>query len=198
MKKFLIIGNGNAVTYKEIFPLIKENKMWLGTFYGSMEFIISADKFDETKCSKYRVEDGEYYIKLMMITWYTNMEHNKRKEPLVLTKRYDPEKYQMYDNYSAIEVSKVKDIPCDYDGIMGVPITFLDKYCPTQFKVVGCADASVTPNGWKGMSKEFVELYYAQGNTGQYQEGNRLACFLTNDGKAKVPYKRILIKRVSK
>lgn len=198
MKKFLIIGSANAITYKEIFPLIKDNKIWLGTFYGSMEFIISADKFDETKCSKYRVENGEYYIKLMMITWYTNMEHNKRNEPLILTKRYDPEKYQMYDNYDAIEVSKVKDIPCDYDGIMGVPITFLDKYCPQQFEIVGCADADIVPEGWRGMTKEFVDLYYAQGNTGQYQEGKRLACFLTNDGKAKVPYSRILIKRISK
>ena len=195
MKKFLIIGSANAVTTKDIFPLIKDNKIWLGTFYGSMEFIISADKFDETKCSKYRVEDGEYYIKLMMITWYTNMEHNKRNEPLILTKKYDPEKYPKYDNYDAINIDKVKDIPMDYDGLMGVPITFLDKYCPEQFEIVGCADAGIVPEGWRGMTKEFVDLYYAQGNTGQYQEGKRLACFLTNDGKAVVPYKRILIRR---
>ena len=181
MKKFLIIGNMNAITYKEIFPLIKDNRLWLGTCYVK-EFVSKACEIK----------------KFGNILWYTNLAHKKRNTPLDLYKHYNEEEYPKYDNYDAIEVSKTCDIPLDYEGVMGVPVTFLDKYCPTQFKVVGCADANVTPNGWKGMSKEFVELYYTQGNTGQYQEGNRLACFLTNDGKAKVPYKRILIKRVSK
>ena len=192
-KKFLIIGNGNAVTYNEIFPLIKDNKIWLGVFYGSMEFRINADKFDESKCSKYRVEDGEYYINLNMITWLTNLEHGNRHKPLVLTKKYTPDEYPKYDNYDAINVNKVKDIPMDYDGVMGVPVTFLDKYCPEQFKIVGCPAANVVPEGWKGMSKEFVNLYYAQGGTGQYQEGKILEHY-TKDGKAIIPYRRILIK----
>ena len=80
--------------------------------------------------------------------------------------------------------------------MMGVPITFLDKYNPEQFEIVGCADADITPDGWSGMSEDFVKLYYAQGNTGSYKAGNRLACYITADGKAKVPFKRILIKRI--
>jgi len=170
MKKFLLIGNMNAITYKSIFPLIKDNKMWLGTFYGSMEFIISADKFDETKCSKYRVENGEYYIKLMMITWYTNMEHNKRNEPLILTKKYDPALYPKYDNYDAINVNKVSDIPMDYDGVIGVPITFLGKYCPTQFEIIG------------------------EANHGKDSEWD----LFTPSVGGKTIFKRILIKRISK
>ena len=79
--------------------------------------------------------------------------------------------------------------------VMGVPITFLDKYCPTQFRIVGCADADIVPDGWKGMTKDFVDLYYKQGNTGQYKEGNRL-CSLIENGIAKVPYKRILIQKI--
>lgn len=199
MKKFLIIGNMNAITYKEIFPLIKNNQLWIGVSFNKSKWFKVPDDYKKMdNATGYKEENGEKYILVKSIAWFTNMEHNKRNEPLILTKKYDPALYPKYDNYDAIEVSKTCDIPLDYEGVMGVPVTFLDKYCPTQFKVVGCADASVTPNGWKGMSKEFVELYYAQGNTGQYQEGNRLACFLTNDGKAKVPYKRILIKRVSK
>ena len=200
MKKFLIIGNMNAITYKEIFPYIKNNELWLGvsTFNQGMYFIVN-DDFEYAKSYKFDKERGGHKVsRVSSICWFTNLDHNKRHEEIDLYKKYNEEEYPKYDNYDAIEVSKTCDIPLDYEGVMGVPVTFLDKYCPTQFKVVGCADASVTPNGWKGMSKEFVELYYAQGNTGQYQEGNRLACFLTNDGKAKVPYKRILIKRVSK
>lgn len=182
MKKFLIIGNMNAATYKEIFPLIKDNKMWLGVHNRIKGFIS---------------DDGD--IKnISNVYWYTNMEHNKRNTPIDLYKHYNEEEYPKYDNYSAINVNKVSDIPIDYDGVMGVPISLLDKYCPQQFEIVGCADAGIVPEGWRGMTKEFVDLYYSQGNTGQCQEGNRLACFLTNDGMAKVPYTRIFIKRVSK
>ena len=79
--------------------------------------------------------------------------------------------------------------------IFGTPITFLDKYCPNQFEIIGCADADIVPNGWQGMTAQFVELYYKQGNTGSYKEGNRLASYIDNNGMAKVPYKRLLIKR---
>lgn len=189
-KKFLILGNGNAVTTKDIFPLIKDNKMWLGTFYGSMEFIISADKFDETKCSKYRVEDGEYYIKLMMITWYTNMEHKKKSEPLVLTKKYNSDDYKQYDNYSAINVDKVKDIPCDYDGEIGVPITFLKSYNPNQFEIIGVFNNSK-------LEEKAENGYVLSTNTLTIRKnGQRITNEPVINKKSK--YKRLVIKKINK
>ena len=154
MKKFLIIGNMNAITYKSIFPLIKDNKMWLGVHNRIKGFI--SDNGDIKKISN--------------VYWYTNMEHHKRNEPLILTKRYDPEKYPKYDNYDAIEVGKVSDIPMDYDGVMGVPITFLDKYCPSQFEIIG------------------------EANHGKDSEWD----LFTPSVDGKTIFKRILIKRVSK
>ena len=118
-KKFLIIGNMNAITYKEVFPLIKENKMWLGTQYVK-EFTSNTN---EVK-------------KFGNILWFTNLDHKKRNEEVDLYKTYNAEEYPKYDNYDAIEVSKTSDIPIDYDGTMGVPITFLFKYCPTQFEII--------------------------------------------------------------
>ena len=176
-KKFLIIGNKNSITYKEFFPLIKENKVWLG--YNSPSTFNTPNSLTKKVAGLGR--------------WFTNLDIPKRHEKLILWKNYTPEEYPKYDNYDAINVDKVAEIPVDYDGIMGVPITFLDKYSPEQFEIVGCADANIVPDGWQGASKEFVDLYYLQGNTGQYHEGNRLACYIKN-GKAKVPYKRVLIK----
>ena len=138
-KDFLIIGNVNAISYKEVFPLIKENKMWLGvsSFNKGMYFGVPDDytyadtyKFD-------RERNGKKVMRVSSICWFTNLDHKKRHEELVLYKKYNEEEYPKYDNYDAIEVSKVTDIPMDYNGIMGVPITFLDKYCPTQFEIVG-------------------------------------------------------------
>lgn len=120
-KKFLIIGSMNAITYKEIFPYIKNNELWLGVNWVK-DFI---------------QPNGEIK-KFGNICWYTNILHTKRNEEIDnLTKKYNEKDYPKYDNYDAIEVSKVVNIPTDYDGIMGVPITFLDKYCPTQFEIVG-------------------------------------------------------------
>ena len=119
-KKFIIVGSLNAVTYKETFKLIKENKLWLGM----------------TNPKEFVQPDGEVK-KFGNICWYTNLPHGKRNEELVLYKTYNPEEYPKYDNYDAIEVSKTKDIPMDYDGVMGVPITFLDKYNPNQFEILG-------------------------------------------------------------
>lgn len=124
-KKFLIIGNKNAITYKEIFPLIKNNKLWLG--------VTSPEDFVQPKGDKKKNMKG-------LTRWFTNVEHSNRIYPLDLYKRYDAEKYPKYDNYDAINVNKTKDIPMDYDGVMGVPVTFLDKYCPTQFEIVGMAE----------------------------------------------------------
>jgi hypothetical protein len=143
-KKFLVIGNGNAVTYKEIFPLIKDNKLWLGAGKGmggkAMEFYVDESIYDASKGSVNRVENGKCYVGVMMCTWFTNLDHTKRHEPLDLYKKYNPEEYPKYDNYDAINVDKVCEIPLDYDGVMGVPISFLDKYCPEQFEIVWTTD----------------------------------------------------------
>ena len=139
-KKYLIIGNMNAITYKEIFPLIKDNKLWTGFkhFGGGMNMIQNKETFDESKTKSFSInENGEIIKNIMGCIWFTNLEHNKRHERLDLYKHYSPEEYPKYDNYDAIEVSKVCEIPMDYDGVMGVPITFLDKYCPEQFEIIG-------------------------------------------------------------
>ena len=131
-KKFLLLGNNNAITYKEIFPLIMSNKMWLGYSNNkTMEFVLS-DSYEKWD----RIENGKKIGKVPAISWFTNLEHDHRNRPLDLTQRYDPRYYPKYDNYDAIECSKVMDIPRDYDGVIGVPITFLDKYCPKQFRIV--------------------------------------------------------------
>ena len=141
-KKFLIIGNTNAITYKEVFPLIKENKLWLGwsSFNKGMYFYVPEDyKYADTY--KFEKEiNGRKVMRVSSICWFTNLDHSRRHEDLILYKKYTPEEYPKYDNYDAIEVSKVCEIPKDYDGIMGVPITFLDKYNPSQFEIVGCAN----------------------------------------------------------
>ena len=141
-KKFLIIGNPNAITYKEVFPLIKENKLWLGwsSFNKGMYFYVPEDyKYADTY--KFEKEiNGRKVMRVSSICWFTNLDHYRRHEDLILYKKYTPEEYPKYDNHDAIEVSKVCEIPKDYDGIMGVPITFLDKYNPSQFEIVGCTN----------------------------------------------------------
>lgn len=135
-KKFLIIGNQNAITTKEIFPLIKDNKMWMGYKCGDMAFRVPADS--EPRETRYwQDEKGQKWRSMGNACWYTNLDHNKRHEPLILYRRFIAEEYPKYDNYNAIEVGKVTDIPEDYHEPMGVPVTFLDKYCPEQFKILG-------------------------------------------------------------
>lgn len=142
-KDFLIIGNMNAISYKEVFPLIKENKLWLGvkSLGSDMYFNVPDEYKDElmktkTKGCGWRIIDGSVKARVA-ICWFTNLDHKKRHEELLLYKKYNTEEYPKYDNYDAIEVGKTKDIPMDYEGIMGIPITFLDKYCPSQFEIVG-------------------------------------------------------------
>lgn len=146
-KKFLIIGNMNAITYKEIFKLIKENKLWLGYCSGGQEFQVP-ETF--SRANSYVGTDGNRYAKFGNICWYTNLTHKKRNEILETVAKYDPNLYPKYDNYDAIEVSKVRDIPLDYDGIMGVPVTFLDKYNPQQFKILGMDDHRCEYPTWRG------------------------------------------------
>lgn len=137
-KKFIIIGNMNAVTYKEIFPLIKENKLWYGPSItsGDRKFYVP-DDYPLYAAGCGIDESGRKYIRVKGVRWFTNLDHKKRHERLILWKQYNPEEYLKYDNYDAIEVSKTQYIPVDYDGVMGVPITFLDKYCPEQFDILG-------------------------------------------------------------
>lgn len=136
-KKFIIVGHQNAITYKEIFKLIKENKIWLGNGFkgGAAHFINQHYENYATATDK-----KEGMIRVSGVTWFTNLEINKRHEELDLFKHYNPEEYPKYDNYDAIEVSKTKEIPNDYDGLMAVPITFLDKYNPDQFEILGIMD----------------------------------------------------------
>jgi hypothetical protein len=151
-KKFLIIGSQNAITYKEIFPYIKNNQLWLGMNWVK-EFI----------------QPNKEIKKFGNILWFTNVENKKRNRPMDLYCKYDPNKYPKYDNYDAIECGKVSEIPEDYNGVIGVPITFLDKYCPTQFQIVG-HEHDIDGNG---------------ASLGQFEI----------NGKG--VYKRLLIKRVS-
>lgn len=141
-KKFLIIGNKNAITYKEIFPLITDDKMWLGVTPMGTDMLFGvpehyAETLVQTKKSgsSYRIIDGEVKARAQAC-WFTNLDHDKRHEELILYKRYTSEEYPHYDNYDAVDVSKVAEIPCDFDGAMGVPITFLDKYNPEQFEII--------------------------------------------------------------
>ena len=141
-KKFLIIGGMNAITYKEIFPLIKENKLWLGynqSGHGNtMYFEVPNDYKNEHNL----IVDGKV-VAQVTAKWFTNINHNKRHEPINLYKKYSAEEYPKYDNYDAINCDKTVDIPMDYYGVIGVPITFLDKYCPEQFEIVDAREVAL-------------------------------------------------------
>jgi hypothetical protein len=134
-KKFLILGSENNASYKEIFPLIQENKIWLGVNSGNMWFQVPDNS--EPRERRYKEVQGKKYRSLGNICWYTNLEISKRYEDLILTKRYSEFDYYKYDNYDAINVDQVEDIPYDYYENMGVPITFLKSYNPNQFEIIG-------------------------------------------------------------
>ncbi|MFU7587174.1 adenine-specific methyltransferase EcoRI family protein, partial [Salmonella enterica] len=146
-KKFLIIGNQNAITYKDVFRFIKDNNIWLGCGDCIRWFIVPDYVKIKTKLNC----DGQKIAEGARSRWFTNLDHKKRHEELILFKKYTSDEYPSYDNYDAIEVSKVADIPVDYDGVMGVPITFLDKYNPEQFEIVkfrkGNDDRDLSVNG---------------------------------------------------
>ena len=147
-KKFLVIGHQNAITYKEIFPLIMDNKIWLGHgFKGNAGHFIS--QYEDTATASDRREG---MIRVSGVQWFTNLDVSKRHEELILYKKYTPAEYPKYDDFDAIEVGKTSEIPMDYDGIMGVPITFLNKYNPDQFEIVGNL-GSYAPDGYSLASK---------------------------------------------
>jgi hypothetical protein len=146
-KKFLIIGHQNAITYKDVFPLIKEKKMWLGYgFKRNMAHFI-APHYEDTAAD---ADHKEGMIRVSGVVWYTNIDHTKRHEEMILVKRYlgNEATYPTYDNHNAIEVSKAVDIPMDYAGAMGVPVTFLAKHNPDQFKIIGCSYSYGEPVGY--------------------------------------------------
>ncbi len=135
-KKFIVIGNQNAITYKEIFPLLKDNLVWLGVHSGDMAFTVPADS--EPRKTRFWIDEtGQKWRSMGNACWYTNMDFAKRHEPIDLIEHYSSEGYPKYDNYDAVNVDKTLNIPCDYDGIMGVPITMLQYYCPEQFEIIG-------------------------------------------------------------
>lgn len=135
-KKFLIIGSQNAITYKDIFSLIRDNKLWLGNKNGDMKFKVP-DHYEPRKTRYWEDETGQKWRSMGNICWFTNLDHARRHEELILYKSYNTEEYPHYDEYDAINVSKVAEIPIDWDGAMGVPITFLNKHNPNQFKLLG-------------------------------------------------------------
>jgi hypothetical protein len=136
-KKFLIIGDQNGITYKEVFKFIKENKLWLGVDNGGTKWFQVPMDYEIATESRIKIEDGIKFFSKGSIMWFTNLDHLKRHEEIILYKNYTPEEYPKYDNYNAINVNKVAEIPIDYAGAMGVPITFLDKYNPEQFEILG-------------------------------------------------------------
>ena len=138
-KKFLIIGNQNNITYKEVFPLLMRNEVWLGHKSGDMSFRVPKD-YEARETRYWQDEAGQKWRSMGNICWFTNLDHNKRHEGIDLVCRYSMNEYPTFDNYNAINVGRVDDIPCDYEGAMGVPITFLDKYSPEQFDILNAND----------------------------------------------------------
>jgi len=182
-KRFLVVGNMNAITYREVFPLVKSNKLWLGYKSTSrdMYFYVTdehAKTLVETKKegSAWVRIDGKIYGRLASAIWFTNLDHDKRHRPLDLYKQYSPDEFPHYDNYDAIEVGRVAEIPEDWNGIMGVPITFLDKYCPEQFEIIGITKTWDDPAGFK------TKIYPMQ--TQVSKSGKKSSVSKLNDGAA--------------
>ncbi len=205
-KQFVIIGNMNAITYKEVFPLIKENKVWYGYSItsGDREFGVP-DEYPLTAAG-WRIDDqGKKYIRVKGVRWFTNLDHGRRHQPLQLMTMADNLKFSRhkeikgknsyihYENYDAIEVPYTDAIPSDYDGKMGVPISFLDKYCPEQFEIVGLGIGSLFDG--KPLGQDFMDLYKSQGGTGHYTKDMIGIALIDSTGKAKVPYGRLLIRK---
>ena len=202
-KQCLMIGNTNAITYKEVFPLIKENKLWLGATGFSTDMVFGVPEGTIVpEAYKKKAEKMGYvgnYTRLGNSCWFTNMEHGRRHQPLSLMtmeenimyskhKEIRGKGYAHYDNYDAIEVPYTDAIPSDYDGAMGVPITFLDKYCPDQFEILGITDRG---NEWNLKTKE-----YTIKDTPKYADLNRRGAIII-DGELYSTYARLLIKRIS-
>ena len=187
-KKFIIVGHQNALTYKEIFKLIKDNKLWLGYgFNGGAAHFINKHYEDYATAGNHK----EGMIRVSGVTWFTNLEIKKRHEDLILYRNFNEADYPKYDNYDAINVDKTKDIPLDYAGAMGVPITFMDKYNPEQFEILGLGisnlglEIGVQP--YKKEHKKYRKEIQKRGAV----DGD---LYMMINGEVTVPYARILIK----
>jgi len=182
-KKFLILGDQNAITYEEVMAQVMANNLWFGYENGGTKWFRVPDDYDITTESRKKVVDGIKYFSMGRIYWYTNLDTTKRHEFMTLYKNYTPEEYPTYTNYPAIEVSRVSDIPMDYDGAMGVPITFLEKYNPKQFEILGSSRLLSEP-----MSN------YAE--RGTYMQGGPRFYVPEGDGRHRRLYDRIVIRRI--
>ena len=199
-KKMLIIGNMNAITYKEVFPLIRDNKLWYGPSItsGDREFMVPESY--PIEAAGWRIDErGKKYIRVKGVRWFTNLDHGKRHEPLPLLtmedniiyskhKEIKRTKYVHYDNYDAIDVPYSDAIPSDYEGLMGVPISFLDKYCPEQFEIIGQTQGdSGKELGLKPYPRELKKLNPSL-RDGQLD-------YIDENGVPQKPYARILIRK---
>lgn len=207
-KKFIVIGNRNAITYKEIFPLIKNNEIWMGYGFSGGNAYFYTPNGSPNDYAKGVYDETTKLVHFRNCVWFTNLDIKKRHEPLILYKRYKghEDEYPRYDNYDAINVDKVADIPEDYDGVMGVPITFLDKYCPEQFEIIALGNSrdNFTP------TKDYIEPIKHLKN-GSECSGGAINCVLAievdnppvntvyytsrNSRYLVPPYARILIRR---
>lgn len=189
-KKFIIIGSLNAITYKEIFKLIKENRLWLGYgFQGGNAYFAVPNPSDYAK-GVYDESTG--LVKFRNVTWFTNLDTSKRHEDLLLYKTYNPNEYQKFENYDAINVNRLADIPADYMGDMGVPITFLEKYNPDQFEIIGIGIAS---SGLEAGVKPFTPEHREYRRKIQGRGAVDGDLYMMVDGVVEVPYRRILVRR---
>ena len=211
-KKFVIIGNINAVSYKEIFPYIKKGDVWLGSSYfngGAAYFIADASFYDPNKMSNPKnafYQDGKFLWRVNGVRWYTNIDHGRRHEPLRLMtmaenykhskhKEVRGKQYVHYDNFDALEVPYYDAIPSGYEGLMGVPRSFLDKYCPEQFDIIGVDSTDFSEElGIKPIGEEWIKKYKQAGGTG-HMTANMRNLVLTVEGQPKISYARILIRK---
>lgn len=190
-KKFIIIGSKSAITYKEFFPLLQNDEVWVGYNAGHGTMYFSTEVLGGKRVDKKDLKGVPSY-------WYTNLDIDKKHEGIILTKNYkgNEEKYPKYDNYDAINVDKVKDIPKDYFGAIGVPITYLAEHSPEQFEILGQGQGNLFRQLTdKGLSQTFVDDYYKSGQTGSIKEGHPVLGYYNSDGKPVIPYMRIIIKR---
>ena len=194
-KKFIIVGSTNAISMREIFPLMQQNKMWLGApFQSGNAYFYIPEGVDTSQYAKGVYDPETRLVKFRNCCWYTNLDFKLRHELLIMVQKYSPERYPSYENLEhSINVDKIADIPYDYDGLMGVPITFMSQYNPDQFEIIGLSREMTLP-GKTGMSAQFVEDYFSQGGTAMISEGHPDLCYYDSEGKCVVPYRRVIIR----
>ena len=205
--QFSIIGNMNAITYLDIFPLVRDNKVWLGSSISSGDREFRVPDSYPLKAAGWRVDqEGNKYIRVKGVRWFTSIDHGRRHEPLQLMTMADNLKfgknktvqaigYPRYVNFDGIDVPATLSIPGDYEGVMGVPISFLDKYNPDQYEIIGNGDDMVIAQeiGVQMLGREFIDAYRARGGTGHYSPGMRMLGLM--EPQPRVAFKRLLIRK---